>query len=252
MWFATLGLLACSASAPSGTAPIGVPKPVAATTLPALEQLVGGVQPGEPAAWVVTLHGRGSDPERFQRFFADMPGPARIFHLEAPVKEHDGRAWFTFRGKFSGDLQREIQSLAAKANRTVADLEKRYPTVGKPSVVGFSQGSMVVYDMVLQAPEMYAQALPVSGAMLTPMPEDMPHEVPPVVALHGMKDPIIGPSASQRAINSFAKYGLDASLRTFPDAVHWIDGELKTALHQALLNPPTPAQPSPQQPSVSD
>lgn len=203
--------------------------------LPWVEQVTGDASPDDPLPLVVTLHGRGSDPERFQKFFEDLDVPVRIAHLQAPVAEHDGRAWFTFRGKSRDRIRDEIDLLADAAVRTTERILASRQTLGKPVVTGFSQGAMVVYSMALRHHDRFAKALPVSGVLMNDPPPEMDGPaMPKVVALHGMRDPIIGPSASRRAVATLEKMGVNAELKLFPDAVHWIDGELKAALHAEL------------------
>ncbi len=204
--------------------------------LPWVEQYVGGASAEHgPLPLVVTLHGRGSTPERFRSFFEDLTEPLRIVHLEAPVSEHDGRAWFTFRGKATEALHAEIDGLADRAERTVRDVLAARSTEGKPVVMGFSQGSMVVYAMVLRHPARFAKAIPVSGVLLSSMPPSVDAaEMPPIVAMHGERDPIIGPAASARAVAELTSRGMPAELRLFPEAVHWIDGDLQQALFEEL------------------
>ncbi|MEN0066738.1 MAG: prolyl oligopeptidase family serine peptidase [Myxococcota bacterium] len=226
MWL----LIACGRS--SSTPP---PTPAKPQLLPWVEQLTANANKDATLPLVVTMHGRGSDPERFQKFFADLDVPMRIAHLEAPVLEHDGRAWFTFRGRTRQDLRNEVDRLADLAVKTTERIEQTRPTEGKPILVGFSQGAMVVYACVLRHPGVYRKALPVSGVLFTEPPTDHnAGDMPPVVAMHGERDPVIGPAASVDAVRALQQLGTQAELRLFPDAVHWIDGELQKALFEEL------------------
>jgi len=226
--------LACSPSMTVRPEASADPAPALAP-LPYEVQLVGGATEQDRLPLVVTLHGRGSDPVRFQRFFADLGFPARIVHLEAPVEEHDGRAWFSFRGKDRATLQAEVDELADRAVLTTEQLRARLPSYGKPALVGFSQGSMVVYTMLVRHPAVFDVAVPVAGAYFgTRAALDDGAELPPVIAMHGLKDPVMSPGSSAAAVDALRRAGFPAELRTFPDAVHWISGDLKRALHDAL------------------
>ena len=200
-----------------------------------MEQLTGGASAHETLPLIVTLHGRGSDPKRFQSFFQDLPAKMRIVHLQAPVKEQDGRAWFQFRGKTRDMIGEEIDLLADLAVQTTSKVMSARPTEGKPAVVGFSQGAMVVYAIAMRHPQTFRKAIPVSGVLID-MPENPPvgDAMPPVVALHGERDPVIGPRASTDAVRQLTKMGVDARVELIPGAVHWIDGDLKKALYREL------------------
>ncbi len=222
------------------TQPVASPTaetPAPVQELPFEEQLTGGASTDATLPLVVTLHGRGSDPVRFQKFFAKLDAPLRIVHLEAPVEEHDGRAWFSFRGKTRATLQAEVDALADRAVATTRALSASRPTVGKPVVVGFSQGSIVVYAMVLRHPEVFEKALPIAGGMMTQMPADVHDgevQMPKVIAMHGQRDPVMYPGMSAEAAAALEQLGFPAEVRFFPENVHWIDGELELALHQEL------------------
>ena len=234
MVFVVSSVAGCGRASPTAPGPASRPEP-APTALAYEEQLTGGASADDVLPLVVTLHGRGSDPVRFQKFF-DLDFAARIVHLQAPIKEHDGRAWFVFRGKTGATLRAEVDELADQATRTIERLVEERPTVGRPTLVGFSQGSIVVYAMVLRHPEAFEKALPVAGGLMSdpPPPMDKDASMPEVVAMHGERDPVIPPRASVSAIAALDQLGFPAQMRSFPDNVHWIDGDLKRALHDEL------------------
>ncbi|MEO0600489.1 MAG: alpha/beta fold hydrolase [Myxococcota bacterium] len=224
-------IVACTRSSQPAR-PAESPEPA---TLRWEEQLTGGADTNAELPLVITLHGRGSTPQGFRRFFERLDVPVRIVHLEAPVLEHDGRAWFTFRGKTRETLQAEVDDLADQAVRVTQELQKTKPTKGEPVVVGFSQGSIVVYAIVLRHPDAFAKAIPVAGGLMSQMPpSSASEERPEVIAMHGERDPVMNPGMSARAAEQLKALGFPAEARFFPDNVHWIDGDLERALHDEL------------------
>lgn len=227
-------LLACQAQPPPPPAESAeAPRPA---VLPYVEQLTGGAQMGDRLPLIVTMHGRGGTPETFQRFFEQLEMPARVIHLEAPVDEGNGRAWFNFRHTPQG-LTDLMANLADRATETALVVAREKPTIGKPLLTGFSQGAMLVYVALLRHPDAFAQGLPVSGVLFNSfMPPDgtrLDH-LPPIVAFHGEADPIIGVAQERRTIDRLRGYGANAELRTFPDIPHWIMGSLREAFHTEL------------------
>ncbi|MGF1468307.1 MAG: alpha/beta hydrolase [Sandaracinaceae bacterium] len=204
-----------------------------------VEQLTGGADPGDRLPLVITLHGRGATPESFQQFFEAMAHPARLIHLEAPIEEHDGRAWFTFWNHTPQGLANTMATLADRAAETARRVARDRPTRGRPVVTGFSQGAMLVYIMALRHPDAFAAYLPVSGVLpraFTPDAGARLDDLPPIVAFHGEADPIIPLSAERRTIAMLRAHGANAEIRTFPDIPHWIMGALREDLHRELAS----------------
>ncbi|MEM1414793.1 MAG: alpha/beta hydrolase-fold protein [Myxococcota bacterium] len=209
--------------------------------LPYVELRTAGAGEGAELPMVVALHGRGSDETRFLRFFEGYPTPARIISVQAPVDEGNGRAWWSFRGKSGAEVAAEMRGLAERIVATTRAAEARYPTRGLPALTGFSQGAMLVYLLALEHPRVFGRAISVAGVLFDRfVPDALPAGVPPIVALHGSRDPVIPPSSERRSIASLQARGADARYREFDDVPHWIMGELKTALHEELAAPTPP------------
>jgi len=231
-------LLACNPQQQPDTQPSGraqEPQRAEVVRLRPHVQHTGGATAADRLPLIVTLHGRGSDPAGFMRFFEDFPVPARFVHLEAPVDEGNGRAWFSFRNKTRDEIAAILHDLAA---RTIGSLEvalQRYPTVGEPAVIGFSQGAMVAYAAVLDRPDAFARLYPVSGVLFTSLlPVRPPSNLPPAAVFHGERDPVIGVDTGRRSAERYRALGGKVRVHTFADVPHWIMGEMKTALHEDL------------------
>lgn len=199
-------------------------------------QLTGGARPEDTLPLIVTLHGRSGTPAHFTRFFTDLDVPARLLHLEAPVEEGDGRAWFTFRFKTPDMLAEETRLLARRAVATTRRFMETHPTRGQPVVTGFSQGAMIVYLIALEHPDAFAEAFPVAGLLVTDYgigPDSLAH-LPPIVAFHGEDDPIMSVASERRTIATLRSRGARAELRTYPNVAHWIQRGLKDDLHREL------------------
>ncbi len=237
---------ACSPSAPPATSPSApAPESVAASpaaderpirpSLPFLELRTAGAAEGAELPMVVALHGRGSDEARFLRFFEGYPDPARVISVQAPVDEGNGRAWWSFRGKSGAEVAAEMRGLAERIIATTEQALERFPTRGRPALTGFSQGAMLVYLIALEHPRVFGRAVSVGGVLFDRfVPPRLPAGVPPIVALHGGRDPVIAPSSERRSIAMLQALGADARYREFEDVPHWIMGALKVAFHEEL------------------
>lgn len=225
----------CEHQAAPATATNAPPKP-----LNFIERVTGNPESGASLPLVVALHGRGDTPEGFTERLSGYTHAARFVYLEAPIDEGKGRGWFTFdpmpgsRKRTTAKVRRLVDRLMVSLDR----IEASSGTQGKPVLLGFSQGAMVVYAAALAHPERFAAALPVSGALFeTLIPEDMGErgpKLPPVIAFHGEDDPVIPARASVRAIDTLKAAGASAEIRRFAGVPHWITGDMKKSLLSAI------------------
>lgn len=211
--------------------------PEAIATLPYVEHRTAEAAESASLPMIVALHGRGSDEQRFLRFFEGYPTPARVISVQAPIDEGDGRAWWSFRGKTERMLRDETGMLAAQIVATAREACARYPTRGAPVVTGFSQGAMLVYRIALDHPDAFGGAVSVSGVLFSGWASQAlatPDEAPLLVALHGGRDPIIPASSEYRSVRELGAAGFAACYREFDDVPHWIMGEMQPAFHEEL------------------
>lgn len=185
---------------------------------------------------VVLLHGRGSDPSRFREFFRDYNQPARFVYLEAPVDEGDGRGWFSFRGKSSEELVTELRNLAQRIADQIETLRARYPSALAPVLVGFSQGGMLTWVVALEHEGIIRRAVVVGGTLWDAfVPTEAPqYPLPPIFVLHGEADPVIPVERGLRNVEHLERLGVVVKAETFRGVPHWISGEMKDALHDAV------------------
>jgi phospholipase/carboxylesterase len=202
-------------------------------------ELTTGGATEEPLPLVVALHGRGDTAEGFARAFRDMPTPAHVVLLRAPIHEGDGDAWFTFVpidtwGHVAVDLDAQCDRVVA----TVDAIEAQRASRGRPILVGFSQGAMIAYAMALRHPDRFAALHPVSGVFVTELlahDRVEPSRVPPIIAFHGTRDDVIPIDADREAIATLEQRGVHVELRAH-DAVHWLDGAMRDDLWRAIAD----------------
>ncbi|MEM6956579.1 MAG: dienelactone hydrolase family protein [Myxococcota bacterium] len=234
----SVAVLACSDPSvpppPETVQRVHEPEPERVTPLPFVEQLTGGAEHSETLPLLVTLHGRGSTPESFRQFFDTLETPYRIVHLEAPIDEGNGRAWWSFRGKTRDEITAIVRELS---DRTVASLraaERRHAVRGRPLVLGFSQGAMIVYAIAIDHPQAFARGYAVSGVLFDSLLRGDLSRVTPLRVFHGEDDPIIGMDSGTQSVAPLIAAGADVRVQTFEDVPHWIMRGMRTALHESL------------------
>ena len=209
------------------------PAPTSAV-LDSLELMTGGASSTDTVPLVVALHGRGDTADGFTRAFREMPTPARVVLLRAPIHEGaSGDAWFTFQHIDTWThVAEDVDTLCDRLVATVDAIEAAHPSRGRPVLTGFSQGAMITYAMALRHPARFAALYPVSGVLITELyrhDHADPAMAPPIVAFHGTRDEIIPIASDREAIAMLEERGIHVELRPH-DATHWLDGEMRADL----------------------
>jgi phospholipase/carboxylesterase len=188
------------------------------------------------SAWLpllVALHGRGGAPERFVQTFSQLPLPARVLAMRAPIREADGGAWFVFHQGFDHALS-QLHAAVPRVLATLQQYTAHHRTLGRPVVVGFSQAAMLVYQLALDQPQAFAAAFPVAGVQLGTLPRRLPRGFPPLHAFHGERDEVIPCDADARTVGELQKLGAHAQLTRVADTPHWITPEMRAQLVTAI------------------
>jgi len=196
-------------------------------------ELTHGVSPSAWLPLLVALHGRGGAPERFAQTFSQLPLAARVLALRAPISEGNGGAWFVFHRGFDHALLQ----LHAAVPRVLATLEHytaNHHTLGRPVVVGFSQGAMLVYQLAIDHPQAFAAVFPVAGVELGRLPSQLPLGFPVLHAFHGGRDEVIPCDAEANTVATLQRLGAHAQLTRIEDAPHWITPEMRAQLLVAI------------------
>jgi phospholipase/carboxylesterase len=164
---------------------------------------------------VIALHGLGDTPENFyQTLLKDLDYPARFILLRGPLGHSggkpDGRDW-----PVSSDDLREYGSALADE---VPVLLNRFPTKGKPIIVGFSAGAYYAYYLAAFHADQFSFVFPISGGL--------PVELPgpgvrygdggaQVIAFHGKQDQVIEFQQGKAAVDNLTRMGIAVSFITF-------------------------------------
>jgi phospholipase/carboxylesterase len=199
-----------------------------------IERASGGAKLEDPLPMLILLHGKASTPEVMLREFANVHAPARLIvprgvPLDSvPVGpfNHDF-GWWDIHTRVADE--QSFAAAAAEASRRlrvfVHRLLREKPTLGKPVLVGFSQGAIITYTISVQEPDLLSIALPLSGMLPLPLiPEAWPAGMPkPIIhAFHGVRDPIVRIEQDRESVSRLKALGVPATLKEYPNLVHAI------------------------------
>ena len=208
------------------------------------------VPPGEgPHPTILALHGWGANAH-------DLLGLAPILHGGgAMVLSPQGPVAFEIQKGLLGfgwwpitedrEIDPEIFDQASKALVDFLDAaSERYPVDPRKTVLmGFSQGGVMAYDLVMRYPERFAGLV----AMSSWLPDHVDQGVPaqpglenfPTLLIHGTKDPMIPVERAQESREKLLARGMNVQYREFemeheirPDALR----ELVLWLEEKVFN----------------
>jgi phospholipase/carboxylesterase len=197
-----------------------------------IEYASGGAKLKDPLPMLILMHGKASTPEAMLRAFANVHAPARIIvprgvPLDSvPVGpfNHD-YGWWSIHTRMADE--QSFALAAAEASRRLSifihRLLREKPTLGKPVIVGFSQGAIITYTISVQDPDLMSVALPLSGMLPLPLvPEAWPagRQKPVIHAFHGVRDPIVLIEQDRVSVARLKALGIPATIREYPNLVH--------------------------------
>jgi phospholipase/carboxylesterase len=224
-------------SLPAATASVDAPaaapaepnRPAASsspTTAPEFEYseiTTGRVHGDDKAPLVIALHGLGDTPRGFLGLFDGFTADARVVAPHSDTPYSQGFTWFP-PGNGTSDLGAPaLAEMASRLATFIATMAARRPTLGKPIVIGFSQGGALSLTVGALHPGAIAAAIPLSGWFPPALwPTSRPNDAVPIVAFHGTADVRVPFGGTKSAIEHLAKLGYPANLREVDGVGHGI------------------------------
>lgn len=178
-----------------------------------------------PDKVTILLHGYGSNEHDLAGLTPYLPGNAPWASLRAPIEMgYGGAAWFPLEGDW---LRPEpIEEATALVWEWI---DAHVPTSAAISALGFSQGGMMVTQLLRTRPERVADAVVLSGFVLsTPQPGDevLAQTKPAVFWGRGTADPVIPPALVAAASAWFPEH-VTLTEKIYPGMGHSVnDAEL--------------------------
>ncbi len=200
-----------------------------------------------PFPTLLALHGWGASAQDLLGLAPYLHGgEALVVCPEGPVAFQIqegilGHGWFPIRTGRPPDPSEFAQG-AALLRGFLDEMLRRYPVNPRKLVVlGFSQGGVMAYDLVLRDPERFAGLVALSSwlppeltASLTRRPELAQL---PVFVAHGSEDPMLPVAMGQASRDGLLKLGVPATYREYPmghevrpellrDVVEWLESKV--------------------------
>jgi phospholipase/carboxylesterase len=206
-----------------------------------LERCLGPCTKDAAMPLAILIHGLGDRPRpKWLRSASNIETPVRLIMPQAPTPYYDGFAWFPYqvRGNDPVALARGIAGAAEQLARAITELAGRRPTVGRPFVMGFSQGGMLSFQLALHHPEVIELSVPMSGMLpesLWPQTKTAGTRFPRIVALHGDADEIVPIAPDRALVARLRTLGYDAELREYPGVEHTITPAMEAVAVELLV-----------------
>jgi phospholipase/carboxylesterase len=203
-----------------------------------LEVIVGRpVHPDDPLPLVVLLHGRGNRP-RIPRGPLEASVPFRMFLPQAPDVLGDGYTWLATPTN-DPDGQLFARSLSGRADQLAPAIEafrRLRPTLGRPIVIGFSQGGILTYALATRFPHHFNAAFPLAGWLppaLYPT-RGKQRDFPYIFAQHGDSDTVVPTVRDRETVRALRTRGLDVDYREAPGVGHIVSKDMSSEVRRAV------------------
>jgi phospholipase/carboxylesterase len=180
--------------------------------------------PDEDLPLAVLLHGRGGRPTIPPGpYLTDQP--LRLFIPQGPDRMGDGYHWLATWTN-SGNEELLARSLAARADELAAAIKafsELRPTLGRPMLIGFSQGAILCFGLAIRHPTLFSAVFPFAGwlpASLIPTETDENIAYPLIYAQHGEADRVVGVERGRKTADLLRLFGFPIEFEVHPGAKH--------------------------------
>ncbi len=188
----------------------------------------GGASRNDTLPMLAALHGNGDTAKNFYNTALDQLNlPARIVLLKGPLSYGSGNAW-----PWSAD---DFEHYGTATKEAIELLAQKFPTTGKPVLMGFSGGGMMAYYQAAVHGNSYSYVFPISGQLSREQLGD--HSYRPgaeVFGYHGTTDNVVSFSGGQNAVNILKENGVSVSFTEFSGGHLGIFTNMKAKITQAI------------------
>ncbi len=203
-----------------------------------LEVIVGPLRdPDAPMPLVVFLHGRGGKARVPSAPFSSEK-PFRMFIPQSPDKLGSGYTWLATWTN-SGETQLLSRSISARADQLAPVIEafrRSNPTIGKPILVGFSQGGILSFALTTRYPARFSAAFPMASWLppaLYPAPKKG-QKFPYIYAQHGGADRTVPVEKGRETVRGLRARGLRVDYRELAGVGHIVTKGMETSMSQGV------------------
>jgi phospholipase/carboxylesterase len=204
-----------------------------------LEQ-AGNGQPDQPL--VIFLHGYGADEQDLFSLVDELPQGYTYLSVRAPADTgQGGYQWFAPQ-KGAAEYDGVHTDVAASEQRIVdfvaAAVRKYHTRADKVTLIGFSQGAIMNYQVALDHPHSVGAVAVLSGKLLPPLRARL-HASADYRGVrwfigHGTADPVLPVSGATQADEALRGIGVTPDFHVYPGLRHGIGEAEITDLRQWL------------------
>ena len=203
--------------------------------------LSAGPPPGEAAATLVLLHGRGGSAEDILSLYAELGLPG----LAALAPQAAGGTWYP--NSFLAPLeanQPHLDSALRRIESIVADLVARGVPGDRIALLGFSQGACLTLEFAARWPSRYGGVIGLTGGLIGPpgTPRDYGGSLDGTPVFLGTSDP--DPHVPFERVReteaTLVRMGAAVEVRRYPGMPHTINEEeldVCRSMVTRMLNP---------------
>lgn len=194
--------------------------------------LKGGAAPDDTLPMIIGLHFSSALPETIEGVFSAIDFPARIVLPRGEYPRREGYSWFANDYAQLPVAQQKLATFAVmkEISAFIDAAAKRYPTSGKPAIIGISYGGDLSYLIAVHHPEQIAAAFPVAArfpAEWVPESRRCESDCPTLFVMHGAADEIVPLAGAREAAARLEKLSVPLELREYPEVGHAFPPEMK-------------------------
>jgi len=182
----------------------------------------------EELPMLVALHGNGDTAENFYNTaLNEVSVPARIILLQGPISHGRGGAW-----PWSAE---ELNKYGKAVKEAVDLLASKYPTIGKPLLLGFSGGGVMSYFQAAKYSDSYSYIFPISGELANQVADSKAiNSKTKIIAFHGNKDSVVSIRGGKNAVALLKAKQANIDFIEFDGGHHGIFTGVKPQITQLL------------------
>ncbi len=178
---------------------------------------------GTDAPAVVVLHGRGADERDLLPIANELPEGLHVVSLRAPEPLQGGYTWYDLDLSGGGlhESQPDPEGFVRSMDLVVDSIDAAVEAYGidgdRVGLLGFSQGAITSFSLLLEDPDRYAWVVGLHGYLPASHSELTPDGVvgTPVFVGAGSGDQVIPESRSRTAADRLEALGADVTYRSY-------------------------------------
>ncbi len=204
-----------------------------------VETLTDGADVADELPMVIAMHFMAGSPATSIAQYGDLDVPVRVLSLAGPHEFDDGFSWFPD-GYYELDAASQLEvtiETAERVFRFIHEATQTFPTLGKPILVGYSQGADLIHMIALRQPDSIQAGLPMGGRFPDEWQVDAPLNTdirPQIFLFHGATDAAVDVGASLAAATYYVRNGATVSLHVYAGVGHGYPEAMKTDYQSAI------------------